>query len=240
MSTMLEQPTTAAFPLAWSTPRIADVDALIAHVDAEVAAMLDHPTSHRLRRGDVPQQAVLRILANIAFQSFHGPTTFALAGARLCASHPTIGNYLIHHATEEAGHWKWAIDDIELLAGPSALADLQPSPEALAYVGWNYFLAQSTPLPRLGSAMFLERMSPRAADIAGALAVAVPADQRSRAFRYIRNHTVTDVQHSEEITALLREAALGAAELGLLAWAVSVSRPLYQGLFSAPLAEAGR
>lgn len=240
MNTMLEQPTTATFPLAWPTPRIADVDALITHVDAEVASMLDHPTAHRLRSGDAPQEAVLRILGNIAFQSFHGPTTFALAGARLCVSHPAIGSYLIQHATEEAGHWKWAIDDIALLAGPAAAADLQPSPEALAYVGWNYFLAQNTPLARLGSAMFLERMSPRVADIAGALTVAVPADPRSRAFRYFRNHAVTDVQHSEEITSLLREAALGADELGLLAWAASVSRPLYQGLYSAPLAEAGR
>lgn len=223
------------YPCSWSLPAIGDVDELVTYVDRQADELLAHPAAVRMRAGDVSPRALARIHANIAFQSFHGPTTFALAGARVAASHPALDDWLIAHAGEETGHWRWAMADLADVAGASAPAELQPQPEALAYAGWNYFLAQVCPLARIGAAALLERLSTRCEEIVNGLAASVPAPQRATTFRFARSHATTDLRHWAEIQQVLRDAALSPDELGLIAWAASATRDLYAALFAAPL-----
>ena len=224
------------YPRSWPTPAIADVDSLLAHIEREANELLAHPAAVRMRAGDVSARALARIHANIAFQSFHGPTTFALAGARLAASHPLLSDYLIAHAGEETGHWRWAMADLADVTDAPSPADLQPYSEALAYAGWTYFLAQVCPLARIGAAALLERMSTRCHETVDGLVASVPVSQRGTTFRFARSHATTDLRHWAEIQQVLRDAELSPDELGLIAWAASATQGLYAEIYAAAIA----
>ncbi len=102
-----------------------------------------------------------------------------------------------------------------------------PSPAALHYAGYYYFCAHSCPLARLGSALFLEQMGPQSHRVIGAIAKQHP----QLPFRFFRSHAVTDAQHSQEIADVIASSDLTPDELGLLAWAATTARPLYQALY---------
>lgn len=102
-----------------------------------------------------------------------------------------------------------------------------PSSAALQYAGFYYFCAHSVPLARLGSALFLEQMGPQSQKVISAIGKQNPQVP----FRFFRSHAVTDAQHSKEIADVIASADLTPDELGLLAWAATTARPLYQALY---------
>lgn len=214
------------FPLRWPTPPVENPKSLFEHIEREVDQLLTSEVAERLSSGNVAPAALAQLFANVAFQSFHGPVTFALAGARLATSHPRISDYLIAHAGEETRHWQWAMEDLESVGGDTHTTTV-PSPAALQYAGYYYFCAHSCPLARLGSALFLEQMGPQSHRVITGLAKRYP----NVPFRFFRSHAVTDAQHSKEIAEVIESADLSAEEIGLLAWAASTARPLYQALY---------
>ena len=55
------------------------------------------------------------LLTHLHYQTLKAPVSFALAGANCCRRERwrVVADYLIHHANDENGHYRWVEQDAE-------------------------------------------------------------------------------------------------------------------------------
>src|SRR4029079_15711986 len=84
----------------------------------------------------------------------------ALAGSRCTRSHPEASRYLLHHAEEEMGHERWALDDLAALGVDEATARAtRPGPACAAMIGFEHYIAgRANPVGLFGWLYVLESM----------------------------------------------------------------------------------
>ncbi|CAM5499542.1 iron-containing redox enzyme family protein [Streptomyces griseus] len=119
-----------------------------------------------------------------------------------------LAAYLEEHIREEAGHDDWLLDDLRAAGGTpeDALGPL-PSPLTASLVGSQYYwIEHHHPVALLGYIAVLEGYAP-APGLTGRIArlTGLPAT----ALRTVREHSVLDTEHLDELYALLDRLPLG-------------------------------
>src|SRR5688500_1737660 len=75
-----------------------------------------------LLAGKLDRNLYIRYLINAASYAQYSAKVMALAAARCMDSHPSLADYLLHHAAEEQGHDRWALADLSDLGMHEATA----------------------------------------------------------------------------------------------------------------------
>lgn len=143
----------------------------------------------------------------------------ALARARTTAADDPdcarLATYLAEHIVEEADHDEWVLEDLEVLGvdRPSVLART-PSPAVATLVGAQYYWIQHAhPVALLGYMAVLEGSPPSPAVVAH---LVERTGYDPRAFRALREHSVVDEHHGDEVFALIDELSAGPSRTTLL------------------------
>jgi pyrroloquinoline quinone (PQQ) biosynthesis protein C len=167
---------------------------------AVLEGLKDTPLVARTLAGDPDLAAYARYLTNVWHYAQHSATVIALAGARCVASHPPLAEYLLHHAQEELGHERWALDDLGAL-GVSAedVRRTRPVPACAAMIGFEYYTAaHDNPVGIFGWLYVLEAMG----DDLGSLAADALRRGLGRAegLKFLAGHAEADVAHTNDLT----------------------------------------
>ncbi|EGE44421.1 iron-containing redox enzyme family protein [Streptomyces griseus] len=161
--------------------------------------------------------AVIR--ASVPLMELALDRTRALAGSGDPLAVP-LAAYLEEHIREEADHDAWLLEDLRAAGGdPRDALDPLPSPLVASLVGSQYYwIEHHHPVALLGYIAVLEGYAP-APGLTGRIArlTGLPA----AALRTVREHSVIDTEHLDELYALLdrlpldrgREAAVAVSAL---------------------------
>jgi GNAT superfamily N-acetyltransferase len=200
-------------------------------VNAAVAGFPDNPLCRKLDRGDFRTADYHAFLNMIFHQTYHAPSTFALAGANCDSRHDTIRDYLIEHAEEERNHWQWVLEDLANTGyrGPDPRSTF-PHPACQAYVSFNTYLAVKQPVARLGTAAVLEGIGARygknyAEKLCSSLGL-TPSQ-----VKFVYGHGDTDVGHTADILRVLTEADLTGYDWAWLSYAARMAGDLYKQMY---------
>jgi pyrroloquinoline quinone (PQQ) biosynthesis protein C len=176
--------------------------------------------------------AYRRYLANARYYAQFSPVVMALGGSRCIREHPELGRYLIHHAEEEAGHDRWALQDLnDLGVGEAQALAMEPVNACRALVGYVHFLAgHANPIGLFGWMYVLEAVGEDLGTIAGQKLLAQLGDAGS-AIRFVAGHGEADAEHTPEIAAQIESHVREADDLSAVAEAASVVKDLYLRMF---------
>src|SRR5262245_45465049 len=110
--------------------------------ERSLARVRSTPLVRSILSGDVQREAYARYMTDVHQYAQHSPVVIAMAGARAAATNPDVARYLIHHASEELGHDRWARADLESLGVSAAEIDsARPSAPCMAMIGLEYYWA---------------------------------------------------------------------------------------------------
>ena len=145
------------------------------HLPDAIDAAIRSFESNRLIRKVAAEEATPRDYVALLLTLYHqvksSAVTFAAAAAAAAGRSRDAAEYLMDHAHEEAGHYRWILNDLDAAGydgpGPEALPIPKPT---LAYIGVNHHCAAHWPLSRLAIAAFLEGVSGRLGSAYGLLA----------------------------------------------------------------------
>ncbi|MDH3714855.1 MAG: iron-containing redox enzyme family protein [Gammaproteobacteria bacterium] len=149
--------------------------------------------------GDADPQAYARYLTNVWHYAQHSSTVIGLAGSRCVAQHPCLAEYLLHHAQEELGHERWALDDLAVLGvTPESVRASRPVISCAAMIGYEYYVAGvANPVGLFGWLYVLEAMGD---DLGGMVAKAIGgALQLDSGLKFLAGHGEADVEHTRDI-----------------------------------------
>ncbi|MBW2421770.1 MAG: iron-containing redox enzyme family protein [Deltaproteobacteria bacterium] len=173
-----------------------------------------------------------RYLANARYYAQFSPVVMALGGSRCIREHPELGLYLIHHAEEEAGHDRWALEDLrDLGVGEAEALAMEPVNACRALVGYVHFLAgHANSIGLFGWMYILEAVGEDFGSIAGQRLLDQLGDAAS-AVRFVAGHGEADAEHTPEIAAKIESHVRDADDLSAVAEAASVVKDLYLRMF---------
>ena len=156
----------------------------------------------------------------------------ALGGSRCIREHPELGRYLIHHGEEEAGHDRWALQDLmDLGVDEAAALAAEPVNACRSLVGYVHFLAgHANPLGLFGWMYILEAVGEDLGKIAGIQLMKHLGDAKS-AIRFVAGHGEADAKHAPEIAAMIQAHVHEASDMDAIAEAASVVKDLYLRMF---------
>lgn len=194
----------------------------------------DNALLERIVEGNFDSTMYRSLLTHLHYQTLKAPVSFAIAGANCCRREQwrKVGDYLIEHANEENGHYRWLEDDAQALGGLAYQPDRSPPPPATSmYVSFNFYIAQEFPVGRLAIAAFLEgvaaRVGPRyMADLMHSTGL----DQSH--FTFLISHATTDAQHIVEIDQLIRELEMNEDDWAWMSFCASTASMLYRNIYN--------
>jgi hypothetical protein len=162
-------------------------------------------------------------------QVLSGPITFAIAASHCDATRPDLRAYLLRHASEEEGHYRWIEHDLHSLgkgvADPLAMPIVTES-----YVAYNEFVARRSPIRRLAIAAMLETLG---GTIGGGLArkalscLELRVDQAS----FFASHATTDAVHMIELREIIQTCRPDGTEWSIMAETARHAAGLYSAMY---------
>ena len=143
---------------------------------------------------------------------------------------------LLEYMTEERGHEKWILDDIQAMGGNAeAVANGKPGIPCQAMVAYCYYAIQwISPYAILGMVHVLEGLSVQLAhQLAGSVKQALRVDGEA-GFTYLNSHGGLDVEHVELFKSLIN----GFDDPRIIDQVIESTRIIYR-LYGAIFAELG-
>jgi pyrroloquinoline quinone (PQQ) biosynthesis protein C len=195
----------------------------------------------RIARGGMDKHLYACYLINVYHYAQHSPKVIALAGSRCANSHPALAAYLMHHATEEIGHEKWAHSDLKDLGwSEDQIASSRPGTSCTAMVGMEYFVAGHwNPVALFGWLFALEAFG----DDVGHL-VSKKLDSslglRGKASYFLAGHGDADHDHIREITTTIEEHMRDPKDVADTIHIATVSCDLYIGILDEVVRDRSR
>ena len=173
-----------------------------------------------------------KILLMIFHQTFHGPSTFALAGAQ-CPSHlHEARDYLIHHADEEKSHWKWVISDLNNTGySGEDPRKLFPPTACQAYIAYNLYVGMKHPLARLAIAAVLESVGATHAK-KYSIKIAEQLKLKENQLLFFFGHGDTDIGHTEDVLKVIDGCNLMESEWAQMCHAAKTAGALYIAMYN--------
>lgn len=173
-----------------------------------------------------------RYLVNARYYAQFSPVVMALGGSRCVRQHAELGRYLVSHAEEEAGHDRWALQDLaDLGVDEEAALAAAPVNACRSLVGYVHFLAgHANPLALFGWMYILEAVGEDLGAIAGRSLVA-QLGEAGTATRFVAGHGEADAEHTPEIAERIERYIRDASDLHAVADAASVVKDLYLRMF---------
>jgi len=204
-------------------------------VDEAVSAFPDNNICRVADSGDLKMEQYHAILLMIFHQTFHGPSTFALAGANCDPRWHHARDYLLHHAAEERSHWQWVINDLQNTGytGPSPL-ELFPKPACQAYVAFNTYTAMRAPIARLAIATVLESIgATHGKNYATKLCQILKLKPNQAVFFF--GHGDTDVGHTADLLKIIDACDLSERDWDWMNHAARTAGRLYREMYDEAL-----
>ncbi len=174
-------------------------------------------TSHALfaglksGRGTASQYAAY--LTDVYHYARHSSIVIASAGVRLVHSHQGLAQYAFRHAAEEIGHDAWAHADLmDLGFSAQRILESRPSSACERMIALEYLYAcHDNPAGLFGWMYALECLG---GDVGGMVAKAVDAvlGLKGKATRFLRGHAEADAVHSTELSDVIAEGIVRAAD----------------------------
>lgn len=177
--------------------------------------------------------AYARYLANAYHYAQYSPRVMALAAARTTDSHPELSRYLLHHADEEQGHYRWALEDLsDLGVGEAEAVASRPVPACAAMIGYvHYVAAYANPVGIFGWIYVLESVgSDLGATAAQRLTATLGPRVKDRGLRFVARHGTSDVEHTRELTQQIESHVRG-RDLADVCHVADVVADLYVRMF---------
>ncbi len=159
----------------------------------------------RLLSGEISPQTYQRYLENVWHYAQHSSIVIGLAGSRAVATHPQQADYLLHHAREELGHEKWALDDLAALGADLDKAKAsRPVPACAAMVGLEYYIAgHANPIGLFGWLYILEAMGD---DLGHIVSKAIENGLNlPDGVKFLAGHGEADVAHTRDIISHIEQ-----------------------------------
>ena len=195
-------------------------------------AIVETPLVASLMAGRISRDAYADYLRNVFAYAEHSAKVIALAASRCMNSHPGLARYLLHHAEEEQGHDRWALDDLADLGYSQAqVTAVDPVPSCSAMIGFEYFTAgHANPVGLFGWLYVLEAMGDDlGSDVAGKVDEALSLG--GKALRFIAGHGVADVEHTADITTQIDRHLAAPEDRRAVEHVADVIAMLYVGMF---------
>ena len=188
-----------------------------------------------VERGEFTRQDYQQLLLHLFYQTYEGPSSFALAGVNCALQNKAASEYLLAHAEEENLHYRWVIDDLKSVGytGPSPV-DLTPPPDTLAYVSFNFYIAQRQPLARFAIATVLEGIAAELGAHYGQKMMAC-ADLKPENCTFFTSHSVLDVSHCDDLWKVIETFQLSDTEWAWMELAAQTAGKLYAAIYNAAM-----
>ena len=188
---------------ALPTPPGRDVSYLVAVRQRVLAELNDVRVIKALFSGKPDLAAYARYLVNAYHYAQYSPKVMAMAAARTTDTHPALSRYLLHHADEEQGHHKWALEDLfDLGVKESEARVTRPVPACAAMIGYvHYVAAYANPIGLFGWMYVLEAVGNDLGATAAAKLQAMLGPKASdRGLRFVGRHGVSDMGHTKDLS----------------------------------------
>jgi pyrroloquinoline quinone (PQQ) biosynthesis protein C len=186
-----------------SVPAGRDMGHLVAVRQRVLAELNDVRAIQALFSGKPDLAAYARYLVNAYHYAQYSPKVMALAAARTTDSHPELSRYLLHHADEEQGHHKWALEDLSDLGVKETEARAtRPVPACASMIGYvHYIAAYANPVGLFGWMYVLEAVgNDLGATAARKLTAALGPKASDRGLRFVARHGVSDADHTKDLS----------------------------------------
>jgi pyrroloquinoline quinone (PQQ) biosynthesis protein C len=147
--------------------------------------------------------AYSRYLVNAYHYAQYSPKVMAMAAARTTDTHPELSRYLLHHADEEQGHHKWALEDLsDLGVAETEARAARPVPACAAMIGYvHYVAAYANPVGLFGWMYILEAVgNDLGATAAKHLKASLGPKASDRGLRFVGRHAMSDTDHTKDLT----------------------------------------
>jgi pyrroloquinoline quinone (PQQ) biosynthesis protein C len=150
------------------------------------------------------------LLCELYHVVWHFNPICAAAASRIPDEFASVRYFLYRHMHEEMGHEQWVLNDLEAIGvSKRQLLDYQPSLQALALCGFNYWAADRRhPCSVLGMMYVLEVI---AAVYGGPFSAAVKESlllQNDRGTSFLNSHATLDAAHMAELREILNQVTL--------------------------------
>ena len=182
----------------------------------------------RIMEGGLDKNLYAGYLVNVYHYAQHSPKVIGMAGARAANTHPELAAYLLHHATEEIGHERWARSDlIDLGLKPEQISASRPNTACLGMIGMEYYIAgTANPVSLFGWMFTLEALG----DDVGHL-ISRQLDRtltlEGRGAYFLAGHGDADHDHIQEITQTIEKHMRDPSDLADTLHVAHASADLY-------------
>jgi pyrroloquinoline quinone (PQQ) biosynthesis protein C len=188
------------------------------------------PAVRRLFEGRPSRETYKVYLTNVWHYAQHSTTVIGLAGTRCVRDNPPLADYLLHHAREELGHEKWALEDLAAIGVDKAnVLNSRPLPSCAAMIGYEYYVAgHANPVGLFGWLYVLEAMGEDLGPIVSErLSITLGP---SAGVRFVRGHGEADEAHTKDLAKQIT-THVRSADLGEVNHVAEVVARLYVGIF---------
>jgi len=185
----------------------------------------------RLLKGTFTLHHYTSLLGTLFHQTYYGPYTLARAAANCPWRYSRAKEYLIQHAEEERGHWRWILNDLESIGyeGPSPISML-PHYTTQAYIGLNYYVAEEAPIARLAIAAVLEGIGAKFGN-AYAKTLVDSLNLQPRQVSFFRNHAITDEGHVKDLDVIIESCEPSQEDWGWMLHAAAMAGRYYHAIY---------
>jgi pyrroloquinoline quinone (PQQ) biosynthesis protein C len=184
-----------------------------------------------LKRGEMTRAQYRTYMQDVYCYAMHSSQVIGLAGCRLVLSHPTLSQYLLHHATEELGHDKWAALDLKDLGlSDDEISAITPSAPCLRMIGLEYYYAvHANPVGLFGWMFVLESLGGR---VGGSISQAIDQSLglQGKGVYFLRGHGEADAHHSEDLFTVITEGVTHSQDRDDFLRMIRESEDLYRGI----------
>lgn len=198
----------------------------------------DFPTNKLCKRvmdGEFTTAEYHKLLVRLFHQVYFSSNTFALAASGIGLDREAARDYLIKHAEEEKGHWRWILNDLEKTnyTGPDPRSH-HPSEPTQSYISFNFYVAAVAPIARLGIAAMLESLGATfGKQYITKFLESTGLKPNQGVFFF--GHGDTDVGHTREIMEVIRSSNLSELEWGWMVHSALTGYKMYRRIFEESL-----
>jgi len=185
-----------------------------------------------LFEGTFDPGAYVRYLINAYNYAQYSPKVMAIASARCMDTHPELAIYLLHHADEEQGHEKWALEDLhDLNVSEAEVQAARPVTACAALIGYIHYVAgYANPVGLFGWMYVLEAVG----NDLGTLVAERLKDKiglSGRGLRFVAGHGVADTDHTKDLTEQIQKHVRRNEDLADVNAVADVVADLYVRMF---------
>lgn len=186
----------------------------------------------KINSGEFDLNSYHLLLTRIFHQVRMSSSSFALAASVLDSNQMLLKDYLLHHAEEERSHWTWILSDLR----GSGFKGRDPREEyphykTDAYLSYGVYLALKFPVGRLAMAAVLEGISAKfGSEYGKKCAQNMKLDKAQ--VQFFLSHGELDVDHTEDIFNVLKEANVTAEGWGRMCAVATNTAMLYKEIYN--------